>query len=196
MSLVNKIGEIVKKFIIEKYNEYLKNEALLMIENEKMTAIISDMYNKNIKNLKIFIREQLKHDMGAEYPSGSVENILLDLFQDREININRMIMEINEHQKNNYYEIEINNIDNELNNGLGINLSIDSGICYINGVKENCKLPNKEIIEKYRYLYSINKIVLKGDSNLIVKILQENTRKKDKNNNIQLGLYGLRDNIK
>ena len=190
MSLVNKIGEIIKKFIHEKYNEYLKNERLLMIDNEKLPTIIGNMYNQNIKNLKILIREQLKHDMGGEYPSGSVENILLDLFQDREININRMVMEIDEYQKKNYYEI-VTELEKDKN--LGINLSIDKQlcICYINGIQDNCQLPNKEIIEKYKYLYSINGILLKGESDYIVKILRDNIGQDRSTNNVKLGLYGL-----
>ena len=188
MSLVNKIGEIIKNFIIEKYNEYLKSEKLLMIESEKLPDIVSNMYNQNIKNLKIVIRNKLRDVMESDYPNGAVENILLDLFQDREININRMIMEINEYQKKNYYEM---NIELNKNQKLGINLSIDKElcICYINGIQNDCILPDKEIIENYQYLYSINGIVLKGHPDFLVKTLQDNIKKDTDNIMITLGLY-------
>jgi len=194
MSLVNKIRIIVKNFIIEKYNEYLKNECLLMIENKDLSVVINEMYSQNIKNLKIFIREQLKRDMDSEYPSGSVENILFDLFQDRELNQNRMVMEINEHQKNNYCEV-LCELDEERN--LGINLSVDQElcVCYINSIREDCRLPNMEIIEKYQYLYSINGIVLKGEPEYIVNILRENIKENINSNIVKLGLYGLYDTI-
>lgn len=186
MSLVNKIGEIIKQYIIEKYNEYLKDESLLMIENENLSNIIGNMYNKNIKNLKIHIREQLKHDMGTEYPSGSIENILLDLFQDRDVNINRMVMEIEEYQKKNYYEIIVK-LDKK---GLGINLSIESGFCYINGLREDCLLPNMEKIENYRYLYSINGIVLRGNNDNIINIIRNNIDTENDLREVILSFYG------
>jgi len=188
MSLVNKVGEIVKDFIIEKYNEYLKSEQLLMIESEKLPDIVSNMYNQNIKNFKNVIRNKLRNFMGSNYPNGAVENILFDLFQDREININRMIMEINEYQKKNYYEMTIKLKKKQK---LGINLSIDKElcICYINGIQDDCILPDKQIIEKYQYLYSINGIILKGHPDFLVKTLQDNIKKDTENNMITLGLY-------
>jgi hypothetical protein len=190
MSLINTIADIVKEFIIGKYNDHLKSEQLLMIENDDLYTVIANVYNENNKTLKMLIRERLKRDMGSEYPSGSVENIIFDLFQDREININRMVMEIDEHQKRNYCEIVRDLIGG---GGLGINVSIDAGFCHINGLREDCQLHNMEIVEKYRYLYSINGIALRGESEYVVKVLQDNML--EKGAVIRLGLYGLCNDV-
>ena len=62
---------------------------------------------EQIKNIKQYVRNSLKESMKHDYPSGVVENILLDIFQDRDINIMKLTKIIEDYQKSNYFEISI-----------------------------------------------------------------------------------------
>ena len=87
----------------------------MKIKNTVIETIIRDIYEKNAKILKTCIRTQLKDIYGTEYPSASVENILLDLFQDKEIGINKFVEEITIMQDNNTKSFNIPVINNSIN---------------------------------------------------------------------------------
>ena len=172
MNLINNIQEIVKEFITQKYFEYLDDNNLLIIIDEQLNDVIESFYNDNTKNLKSIIREKLKAKMGEEYPSASVENIILDIFQDYKLNINKIIINIKKYQQDNLIQINKSiGLD-----GLGLNISIDGSYCLINNIKSNfveTDNAKKQIIDKYKYIYSINDIILdKADKN--IDILKDN----------------------
>ena len=191
MSLINNIQEIIKEFIIEKYFNYLEEENILLIKNSELKEIIFDLYSNNNKNLKSIIREKLKTEMGNDYPGATIENIIFDIFQDYKINIDRITSEILKYQNSNYFEIKKNISEN----GLGLNIQIDGSFCQINGVKkeicekEICEKEIFDTIKKYKYLYSINNLIL-NESNDMVACLKQNIIK---NSIITLGLYQLND---
>ena len=54
MSLINKIQEIIKEFIIEQYFNHLEEENVLLIINVELKNKIGMVYTNNIKNLKIY----------------------------------------------------------------------------------------------------------------------------------------------
>ena len=189
MSIINKIKEIIQEFIIEKYFDYLDKENILFIKND-LHGIVDTVYCNNIKSLKTVIRERLRANMESEYPSGSIENILLDIFQDRKINVNRLVDEIKKYQKDNFIELE--RYTGDANIGIGLNLEIDGSFCKILSIKSGAL--NMEIIKKYKYIYSINDIILNEggsenseNSENIINILRENIKGQS---TVKLGLYG------
>lgn len=187
MSLINDIEEIIKEFITEKYFEYLDNNNLLIIIDEQINDIIETFYSDNTKILKTIIREKLKAKMGEEYPAASVENIILDIFQDYKFNINKIVMNIKKYQDDNFIEINKSiGID-----GLGLNISIDGSYCLINNIKSNfieTENAKKDIINNYKYIYSINDNIL-DKANKNIDILKENILQ---NSVVKIILYELK----
>ena len=153
MALIHNIKEIVKDFIIEKYFEYLETENIILIKTEDLKQVIGELYINNAKNVKAEVRRRLKTEMGEEYPNGSVENILLDIFQDRELNINRLVGEIRKFQESNFIERDYSLANNSNNKSLGLNIQIVNGFCEIVSVKP--EFSNMKGVEDYKYLYSI-----------------------------------------
>jgi len=158
MSLAFDIKAIIMDFIKTKYFDYLNNNNLLIIENDNMNKIISEFYNNNSKELKQIIRTELKNKMKNDYPSATVENTLLDIFQDASLNINRIILEIE-----NYQNSIIKSINLKINKkNLGIKININNQVEIINAENPNNDHQNKiyNIINDYKYIYSINDTIL------------------------------------
>tara|TARA_Y100000389_G_scaffold163308_1_gene166513 strand:+ start:5022 stop:5585 length:564 start_codon:yes stop_codon:yes gene_type:complete len=157
MNLIDNIKYIVNKYIEKHYNQYLTDNNILKIKSVTLETIIRDVYEKNARELKNYIRSELKTIYGTEYPSVSVENILLDLFQDKEIGINKLIEEITIMQNNNTKIFKIPVINDSIN----INIEFKDKFIVIKNIDKNKH--SKEIydeLSKYHYLYSINEYIL------------------------------------
>lgn len=166
MALIYNIKEIMKDSIIKKYFEYLDQEKIILIETEDLRPRMEELYMNNSKTVKSEVRRRLKEDMGDEYPSASVENILLDIFQDRVLNVNRLVDEITKYQERNFLERDYS----PGAKSLGINIQITNNVCEIVDVKPG--FPNMESVKEYRYLYSINGDRLYGDKESIVSTIR------------------------
>jgi len=94
MNIVDEIKEIAFNYIQNSYKNYLHNNNLLLIKEENLNTIINEIYNNEAKELKNTIRNKLKDKYKENYPSASVENIILDIFQDKTLNIQKTIDEI------------------------------------------------------------------------------------------------------
>ena len=182
-NLILEIKELIEKFIYDMYLEYLNNNNILFVKSENIKTIISELYTENIKNIKTYVRNSLKASMHDEYPSGSVENILLDIFQDRDINIIKLAKVIDDYQNNNYFEIE----KSIYNKQLGMSIVIDGSFCKIGVVKDDSSLEDKEIIEKYMYIYSIDNFILNEQPN-IIECIKTIVSQKSK---VNIGMYKL-----
>lgn len=157
MNLIDNIKHIVNKYVEKHYNQYLTDNNILKIKNTVIETIIRDVYEKNARELKSCIRTQLKTIYGSEYPSVSVENILLDLFQDKEIGINKLVEEITIMQDNNTKSFSIPVINNSIN----INIEFRNKFIVIKNIDKSKH--SEEIYNelcKYNYLYSINGYIL------------------------------------
>jgi len=187
-NLIITIKNLIERYIYNLYQEYLLKNNLLLIESNSIQDIIGAMYSENTKAIKQHIRTSLKTDMADEYPGGSVENILLDIFQDRDTNILKLTNIIDDYQKTNYIEVD----KSIVNNRLGISIKFDGSFCMIGGVKGQCEehLTADNIIEKYQYLYSINGeiINLNEDPISCIKTLVSH------NERVTIGLYRLIEN--
>ncbi len=194
MNISDEIKNISFNFIRNKYQEYLQSNKILLIKENVIEKIMNDLYESNIKHLKQEIRNTLKDKHKEEYPSAIVENIILDLFQEKEMNISNAVKEIILIQKNNLKSIKLPIINNSLN----LNISLNDNYVKINSINSKNLKDNLEaleiykIIENYSFLYSINdKIFEEHDDKInIIKNEIENTK------NVTIQIYYLKENCK
>ena len=200
MNIVDEIKEIAFNYIENSYQNYLHNNNLLLIKEENLSNVINEIYNNESKELKHTIRSKLKEKHKKAYPSASVENIILDIFQDKSFNIQKTIDEIAFIQKKNIKILTIPLINQSLN----LNISLIDNFVLINSIKskaniETFTLELYNIIENYKFLYSINDTILNEVENnekinTIKNIIEE--QKKVNKNEINIELYYLKNNKK
>ena len=189
---INDIKTILFEYLKHEYKKYLNNNKILCIKKSNIHKIVNTFYKDNIKDLKTEIRRQMREKYKNDYPSGTIENIILDLFQDSDTNIEKVVNEINYIQDKNYLNLEIPIINESLN----LNISNNDGYIIINHVKDTLDENIKEIysnISKYKFIYSINNKIL-DDFNEDEKINIIKNEIKD-TKTINLGVYYLKNNI-
>lgn len=160
-SLVDDIKNISFYYIESNYKEYLKDNNILLIKEENMKNVIKEFYEVKSKNFKDNIRNKLKEKYKENYPSASVENIILDMFQDKELNINRLVEEFCLIQKKNIKKIELPLINNSLNLNIGVKdnyIIINS--CNSKNIVDSSLNDIYNIINNYKFLYSIEDVIL------------------------------------
>jgi len=200
MNIVDEIKTIAFNYIENSYQNYLHNNNLLLIKEEKLSNVINEIYNNESKELKHAIRSKLKEKHKEAYPSASVENIILDIFQDKTFNIQKTIDEIAFIQKKNLKILTIPLINQSLN----LNISLIDNFVLINSIKSKANIETSTlelyaIIENYKFLYSINNTLLnevENDEkiNTIKNIIEE--QKKVNKNEINIEIYYLKNNKK
>ena len=172
MILVDEIKIIVYDYLENEYKEYLKSNKILQIKNPdksqnhlSLKQTFEILYDKNLKLLKTQIRTTLKEKYKENYQSLTIENIIMEIFNDKEENINRITDEIQFIQTKNLFSTNIP----ILNNNLNLNISIIDNFIVINSVKqENITSEYIELydkISKYKFIYSINDVVLEEIAN-------------------------------
>jgi len=158
-NIIDTIKHSIFTIIEDEYKNYLKSHNILLIEDSQLLTIVTEFYNSNVKNIKSRIRETLKTSNSEDYNSGLIENILLDIFQEKTINIMKIVNELTIIQKNNLMQFNLPIINNSLN----LNISLVDNYIVINSVNpKNIAQHNElyESISKYNFLYSINNILL------------------------------------
>ena len=176
MNLINDIKIISNNYIHNYYTNYLKEKKILKIPNDDVVNILKNIYETNCKELKSVIRSNLKEKYKDDYPSGSVENIILDIFQDKDLSIEKIKGEIIRNQSNNEYNISLPIYKNSLN----MKINIVDNFVLINSIdRTKHKDQDCDIVEKYKFIYSINNIILEKLNdiekiNLIQKLTNEN----------------------
>jgi len=200
MNIVDEIKTIAFNYIENSYQKYLHNNNLLLIKEENLSNVINEIYNNESKELKHAIRSKLKEKYKESYPSASVENIILDIFQDKTFNIQKTIDEIAFIQKKNLKILTIPLINQSLN----LNISLIDNFVLINSIKskeniEESTLELYNIIENFKFLYSINNVILNEVENnekinIIKNIIEE--QKKENKNEINIEIYYLKNNKK
>lgn len=200
MNIVDEIKTIAFNYIENSYQKYLHNNNLLLIKEENLSNVINEIYNNESKELKHAIRSKLKEKHKEAYPNASVENIILDIFQDKTFNIQKTIDEIAFIQKKNLKILTIPLINQSLN----LNISLIDNFVVINSIKskaniETYTLELYAIIENFKFLYSINNTILNEVENnekinTIKNIIEE--QKKENKNEINIEIYYLKNNKK
>ena len=192
-NLILSIKTLIERYIYNLYQQYLQDNNILLVKKAEIKGVIDKMYSENSKAIKQYIRTTLKDEMGQDYPSGSIENILLDIFQDRDANILKLSSIIDDYQETNYMEIEKSIIDNRL----GLSIKFDGSFCMIGGNTDrdnrdtdiNTACHNLDQISRYRYLYSINGMIINEACDAITSIREIVAN----NNQVVIGLYQLLD---
>lgn len=163
-SIIETIKQCIFTIIEEEYKSYLKSNNILLIEDSKLLHIVTEFYTSNVKTIKSKIRETLKESYSEDYKSGLVENILLDIFQEKTMNIMKIVNELTLIQKKNLIQFTLPLINNSLN----LNISLVDNYVIINSVNPKNITQHKELYESisnYKFLYSINNILLHNYSN-------------------------------
>uniref|UniRef100_A0A6C0BUF8 Uncharacterized protein n=1 Tax=viral metagenome TaxID=1070528 RepID=A0A6C0BUF8_9ZZZZ len=100
MSLQKNIKDLIYFYVKTNYDNYLKENKIQYIENSKIENVISELFESRKDHIKIFIKESLKKVLKDEYPGDqTIQNILLNIFQDEEYCKNRLTVEIKLHQQ-------------------------------------------------------------------------------------------------
>jgi len=95
-----RIKELIQFYVRTNYENYLKETSTTLIPDKDIPAIITALYTDRKDHIRIFIKESLKQLMGSEYPGDlPVLNILVSVFEDDQLCINRLIMEIKVYQE-------------------------------------------------------------------------------------------------
>lgn len=186
MSILDKIINISKKIIEEKYSEHLSIVKKLKLSELELNDILKDSFDNN--NWKELIRNKLKEEYKEEYPKSSVENILLEVHQDKTKYLDIIKDEILKQQNSNTKELELEIKNNILN----INIELNDNYVLIKNVNEN--IYNNEIYEtinKYKFIYKINEIILENyDNKTKIEKLKENIVNKER---VKITLYYLKN---
>lgn len=177
MSLINNIKNIITDYIDNYYTNYLKENKILKIDEDTLDTILNDIYDTNSKNIKSIIRNKLKEMYKDDYPSASVENIIFDIFQDKDLSIQKIKEEIINNQNRNKLDIILPIYNNSLNMKINI---VDNFILITDIDTSLHTQENYDTIKKYKFIYSINDIVLDKLNNkekieTIKKLTSENT---------------------
>lgn len=100
MSLQKNIKDLIYFYVKTNYDNYLKENNIKFIQNDKIDDVISELFESRKDHIKEFIKQSLKKLLNDEYPGDqTIQNILLTIFQDEELCKNRVIVEIKLHQQ-------------------------------------------------------------------------------------------------
>ena len=187
-TIKNSIYNIVE----EEYKNYLETHKLLLIEKKELEKVVSDYYSTNSKTIKSKIRELLKEKFVNDYNSTLVENILLDIFQEKDINIIKIVNELDALQNKNLKEFVLPLINKSLN----LNISLIDNYIIINSTNPKAIAEHSDLYENignYKFIYSINNDLLhkyenEEKINVIKKHLEENST-----NSINIQCYYLKE---
>ena len=95
-----RIKELVQFYVKTNYEKYLSDNSLKCIPVDQVDTVVRNLYTDRKEHLKVFVKESLKQLLQGDYPGDLVIlNILLAVFEDDELCINRVIMEIKLHQQ-------------------------------------------------------------------------------------------------
>lgn len=159
----NFIKKTIYDFIHNEYKKYLIENRILLIKEEDIYNIINDVYDKNIKVLKNNIRDVLKKS-DSNITALSIENLILEIFSEKENNINNLKEELIVIQRHNLKSLTLPIINNSLN----LSISIEHSFVKIDKVNTKEISEHKEIydvLKKYEYIYSIGNIILEKIEN-------------------------------
>jgi len=173
-TIIEAIKSCAFNIVEDEYKKYLQMHKLLILDRNQLINVANDYYTNNSKTMKSQIRENLKTQYKEEYNSGMIENILLDLFQERDLNIIKITNEIIAIQEKNLKQITIPIVNNSLN----LNISLVDGYIVINSTNpKNIEdyYEAYELIAKYKFLHSINNDLLQDyPDNEKINVIKKN----------------------
>jgi hypothetical protein len=189
--ILETIKNSIYTIIEEEYKNYLETHKLLLIEKKELEKIVNDYYSLNSKTIKSKIREELKETFGTNYNSTLVENILLDMFQEKDLNIIKIVNELEAIQTKNLKQFTLPIINNSLN----LNISLIDNYVIINSTNPRAITDYSSLYENisnYKFIYSINNDTLhKYENDEKINIIKKHLE--DCSNTINIECYYLKE---
>jgi len=96
------IQDLILFYVKENYNHYLEEEKILKIPDEKIKGMVQQIYGDKKEHIRMFLKESLKELMKDKYIGDlALMNICNEIFEDDELCINRLTLEITNYQNDN-----------------------------------------------------------------------------------------------
>ena len=97
------IADIVLYYIKKQYNKYLEEKNLTKIPEHEIKNVVGGFYSEKELELKKFIRNTMRknfpdYDKNLAMKTGT-EEIILEIFDDREFSVTKVALEISNYQK-------------------------------------------------------------------------------------------------
>ena len=97
--LTGMIRDITLHYVKFYYDKYLKEQQKNILLGNEVIALVDNLYDEKQQGLRKYIRETLKTNLQEQYPKLLIENILMEMFQDRKYAKQRVVDEIIMYQK-------------------------------------------------------------------------------------------------
>ena len=166
MSLQFEITKIMHDLIKDYYNNYLEENKLILIPENEIRYLVEQYYENEKDYLKKTIRETLKTKFKTKFDKLAIENMIFEIFSDKDFAVNKIVRDISNYQNDNI--IKINTI---YKNDLGLQVDITEYGVYISNVVKICDSYNN--INKGDYIIKINnQDLLSGDNNYKIDVLK------------------------
>jgi hypothetical protein len=99
-TIETRVKELIHFYVKTNYENYLTERSIKVIPEADIPTIVTELYTNRKDHLRVFIKESLKQLMGRDYPGDlPVLNILVSVFEDDQLCVNRLIMEITVYQE-------------------------------------------------------------------------------------------------
>ena len=98
-SLPNLVKDIIFFYVKYYYEKYLTDNSLNKMSDKDIEKFIGIYYGEKQQDLKNYVRKSLQKNQGDDYSSIATENILLEIFSDTDMAIERIKLEINDFQR-------------------------------------------------------------------------------------------------
>ena len=93
--------DLIVLYIKDNYKKYLEENEIDKIEIDKIRGVVEELYNKKKDHLKIFLKQSLKELLKDRHPGDlTINTMIMTIFEDDELCINRLILEIKIYQNN------------------------------------------------------------------------------------------------
>ena len=99
-TLPNIVRDIVFFYVKFYYDKYLKENNISNMTDTDINNFIHIHYTNKETEIRNYIRKSLKKNLGNNYKPISVENILMEIFNDPEMAFERIKIEIIDYQNN------------------------------------------------------------------------------------------------
>jgi hypothetical protein len=96
--LTSLVKDITYFYIKHFYEKELQLKQLQRLDDNDLTQLIDKLYNEKANDLKKYIRNTLKENLGDQYSAIATENILIEMFNDPDYSKKRVFLEIQDYQ--------------------------------------------------------------------------------------------------
>ena len=98
-NIFNQVKELLIFYVKTHYNNYLQAKNIDKIPEDEIELVVNKIYKERKNHTRTFIINGLKTLLNDEYPGDAViNNIVNEIFDDDDLCINKLILEIKLHQ--------------------------------------------------------------------------------------------------